>query len=140
MKKLALLLLSSGMLAAPVLAAAQAVAASPAAAPDTCPCTDYRFVPKTEKAKAVAAFWDARDEFKVAAGFGSMALLFSMMSNPPGEGLEDAKRALGDATDKLLKARARAVALHGLTVSGDAPKAPVVVTLKKGEDYELTTR
>jgi hypothetical protein len=141
MKKIALVLAASVVFSAPLGAAAQVVAAEPASAAgpaaDWCPCTDFRFTAKTEKAKAVAEFFEARSDYKVAAGIGGMAVLFSMMSRSS-EGINEAQRALGDATDKLLRARDRAAKLHGLTVSGDDPKASVFVTLKKGEDYVMS--
>jgi hypothetical protein len=139
MKKVSLVLLALALFAgsAPPPIAAQAAAAPDAAVPDKCPCADYRFVAKTEKAKAVAAFWEARREYKIASGLGSMALMFTMFSRRPTAELNGAQREMGEAGDELLKARNRAVELHGLTVQGDGPEAPVLVKLQNGVDYEL---
>jgi hypothetical protein len=133
MKRIASLALAAGMLASPLLAAAQV-----AAAPDVCPCSDYRFTPKTEKAKAVAAFWDARRKYKLSATVASMALFITVAARQPNRALSDSEQAMGQAEDDLLQSRGRAVALHGLTVGGDGgPDSPVVVTLVKGVDYAL---
>ena len=148
MKKIALVVLASGLLSAPPRAAAQATAASavpaapaapaasPAVAPDTCPCADYRFAPKTDKAKAVAAFWVARRRYKVASGFGSALFLFALGTGD--SRALDVQRSMSLALHELLKARALAVQLEGLKVVGNGgPEASVVVSLKQGVDYDL---
>ena len=111
------LLLAAALFSAPLRSAAQVAAPSPY----TCPCTDYRFAPKTEKAKAVAAFWQARRKYQVSGSVGAMAMIFTEIVGRPTNEFNDA----------------RAASLGGLTVRGRDEEAPVVVTLKEGVDYEL---
>lgn len=135
MKNIALLALVLGLFSAPMTAAAQ-VAAAPA--PNTCPCSDFRFVAKSDKAKAVAAYWEARGKYHVASGLGTMVVMFTALTRQPTNALNDAERSFGEAQDELMSARARAEKLGGLKVLGDrGPDAKVVVALKKGVDYEL---
>ena len=133
MKNLASFALASLLFASPMGTFAQV-----AAAPDTCPCTDFRFVAKTDKAKAVATFWESRSKYHVASGLGTMALLFTAMTHQGANTLGDAERSFSEAQDELLRARGKAEKLGGLKVLGDAsPDAKVVISLKKSEDYDL---
>jgi hypothetical protein len=136
MKRISLLILAAALIASPLGAFAQVAVVAPV--PDTCPCSDYHFTPITEKAKAVAAFWDARRKYHFASGLGTMAVLFTAMTHQPTQALVDAQNSFAQAQNELLQTRARASALGGLKVQGDGgADSPVVVTLKKGADYEM---
>jgi hypothetical protein len=133
-----------GAAAAQVVAAPAGAPTPPAAAPakkaeETCPCSDYRFVAKTEKAKAVAAYWDARRQEKISAGLGGLALVFARMAGDA-RAMDEAQRAYSQAYDKMLAARDKARDLGGLTVEGSGADARVTITLKKGVDYTLDGR
>lgn len=143
MKKLALLALALLAGFAPSAAVAQVVAesAKPAEKPkETCPCSDYRFVPVTEKAKAVVEYWDARRAVKSAGVIGTFALFGAMLTGRPTQSLNDAANALGEAKSKMSDARAKAEKLGGLKVEGTGEDAFATVTLKKGVDYTLDGR
>ncbi|MDE2143069.1 MAG: hypothetical protein KGJ84_11730 [Elusimicrobia bacterium] len=118
--------------------------AAPAPAPakfkETCPCTDYRFVPKTEKAKAVVAYWDARGKVNTASFIGTFAYLGAALSGHPTQSLNDAAQALGQAQTEKLQARDQAERLGGLKVEGAGEDAKVTITLKEGVDYTLDGR
>jgi hypothetical protein len=143
MKKTALLALALLAGFAPSAVVAQVVAAAPktAAKPrETCPCSDYRFVPVTEKAKAVVAYWDARRGVKSAGLVGTFALFGAMLSGRPTNSLNDAADALGQAKAKMAAARERAEKLGGLKVTGTGDDAVATITLLLGTDYTLDGR
>ncbi|MDE2491115.1 MAG: hypothetical protein KGM24_09720 [Elusimicrobia bacterium] len=121
--------------AAPPPAAAQA-----AAPKETCPCSDYRFAPKTDKARAVAAYWKAREKYKVAMDVGAFALIAAELAGRPTSTLRDAQDEIGRDESDMLAARDRAAKLGGLTVAGGGEDARVTITLVRGVDYSLDGR
>lgn len=140
MKKLALvsLALLSGF--APVAVSAQTVspsASAPKKIEETCPCSDYRFVAKTEKAKAVAEYWKAKRKVKSATWIGTFALFGAILSQRPTQTLNEAQDGLGQAEGEMESARSRAQSLGGLKVTGTGDDVQVTFTLQKGVDYTL---
>lgn len=118
--------------------AQQTVPAAPPAKPEqTCPCSDYAFVPKTEKAKAVAAWWDARRKVRSASIVGTFALFGALLSHGQSNGINDASELVGQAESEMMAARDKAESLHGLESDSRDPDAIVRVTLLKGVDYTL---
>jgi hypothetical protein len=131
---LALAFLTMG---APAVVHAQQTAQPPAKVKETCPCTNYRFVAKTEKAKAVAAYWDTRGKVHTASFIGTFAYLGAALSGRPTQTLNEAADALGQAEGEMSAARDKAARLGGLKVNGTGDDATVTVTLKEGVDYTL---
>lgn len=126
--------------AVPSVTLAQVVssgAKAPEKAEETCPCSDYRFVAKTDKAKAVVEYWDARRSVKTAGVVGTFALMAAALSGRPTQTLNEAEQALGEANGKMFDARAKAAKLGGLKVEGSGPDAKTTITLQKGVDYTL---
>lgn len=107
---------------------------------ETCPCSSDRFVAKTEKAKAVAAYWDARLKVKSAGVVGTFALLGAALTGRPTQTLNDAEMSLGRAQSEMYAARAEAERLGGLKVTGSGDGETVTITLDKGVDYTLDGR
>jgi hypothetical protein len=133
------LLLALALIAAFSPSAVVAQTAQPAAEKpkETCPCSNPSFVPKTEKAKAVLEYWEARGKTRVAGVIGTFALLGALLSQRPTQTLNEAGNALGQAQYDMEQARGKAQKLGGLKVEGAGEDARVTVTLEKGVDYTL---
>ncbi len=134
---LAALLLSSAL---PLSAQVQAVPSGPEKPVEKpepkCVCDAYNFKPLTEKAKAVAAYWDARREYKSASTVAGIAALFGVLARD-GNALNAAQDTLNKAENKLYPLRMRAEQLGGIKVTNGDDKT-VEVKLEKGVDYTLT--
>jgi hypothetical protein len=139
MKNITLVALAVALALAPLQAFAQQTAAgTPPAKPEqTCPCSDYAFVPKTEKAKAVAAWWDARRKLHSASIVGTFALFGALLSNGQSNGINEASELVGQAQSEMMTARDKAEKLHGLESDSRDPDAIVKVTLLKDVDYTI---
>ncbi len=140
MKTISLLSLAALLAVAPMTASAQqGPAASSAAKPaQTCPCSDYRFVPKTDKAKAVGAWWEARRKYDANSVAGTVVgtiALFGVLAGGSAQGLEEVSDSMRRSEGELLSARDAAERLHGLEVTAREPAALVTVTLTAGVDY-----
>jgi len=124
----------------PAASYAQAARTAAEKTEETCPCSNYRFVAKTEKARAVVAYWEARRKVKSAGVVGTFALLGAALTGRPTQTLNEAEQALGQAQSEMYSARAHAAELGGLKVVGAGEDATSVITLEKGVDYTLDGR
>jgi hypothetical protein len=123
----------------PLQAQVVAPAPSPSAAPvkpePTCPCDNANFKPLNEKARAVAEYWDARRQYKIASSISVTAALFALMARDGGL-MNEAQNSLSNADSKLHAARSKAVSLEGIKLT-DGDDKTVEIKLKKGVDYTL---
>ena len=126
------------MLASSLPAFAQ-VAAAPPAAPEkpavTCPCDQSNFKPLNDKARAVAAYWDARRKYKLSSSIAGTVAIFAILARSGGA-MNEAQNSLSNARAELDAARSLAVKLDGIKVT-DFDDKTVELKLKKGVDYTL---
>lgn len=113
------------------------VEANPESKPEPkCVCSAYNFKPLTEKAKAVAEYWDARREYKSASTVAGLAALFGVLARD-GNALNAAQNTLDNAANKLSPLRMKAEQLGGIKLTNGDDKT-VEIKLEKGVDYVLT--
>jgi hypothetical protein len=117
-------------------AAAQA-APSEKNAPVACPCSDFRFTPKTDRARAVQEYWHEREIYKASMSIGSSLTLVALLSMDA-RGLQVARQSLKEEP-KLTAARLKAVQLGGLKIrpGADVDHEVEAIFLIKGVDYEM---
>lgn len=125
------------LLAGAVRAFAAPAAQARATEPDTCPCTRTGFVAQTDKARAAAAFWEARSHRRVARTASSLVLLGSLLSgNLNNPTLGDAVDADNRADARYDAARAQALQAGAVRFAANAQgEEEVYVLLEAGKDY-----
>ncbi len=101
-----------------------------------CVCDQSSFKPLTEKAKAVAAYWEARREYNSASTVAGIATLFGVLARDGGA-LQAAQNTLDNAANKLYPLRMKAEQLGGIKLTNGDDKT-VEIKLEKGVDYTLT--
>jgi hypothetical protein len=139
MKKIRAGLLAAVAAAAyPTAARAQSAPAHKASEP-SCPCAENGFTPKTEKARAVQQYWQARRAYKIAGDLNGTIAIFALMAQD-GRTVAAAQQSYDEAGEKMLTARQRAEELGGLTVKrggGTVDTDVVTIKLIPGVDYEM---
>jgi hypothetical protein len=115
---------------------AQAGPATPVEKPEPkCVCDQASFKPLTEKARAVAAYWEARREYKSASTVAGIAALYAILAHDGGT-MNEAQNTLSNAEQKLYPLRMKAEQLGGIKLTGGDDKT-VEIKLEKGVDYTL---
>lgn len=135
---LAGLLLASALPLRAQVVRAQAGSSTPVEKPEPrCVCDQSSFKPLTEKAKAVAEYWEARRYYKSASTVAGIAVLFAALDpRSSGEALNAAQNTLNDAANKLYPLRMKAEQLGGIKLINGDDKT-VEIKLEKGVDYTL---
>jgi hypothetical protein len=134
---LAVLMLASSLpLRAQVVAGSRAATVAEPVKEATCPCDQSNFKPLTDKARAVAEYWDARRRYKSASTVAGAVALFAIIARD-GNAMNEAQNTLSAASTELHTARDKAVALDGIKVT-DGDDKTVELKLQKGVDYTLT--
>lgn len=131
---LAVLMSASALpLHAQVVAAPPGTPSAPVKPEPSCPCDHGNFKPLNDKARAVADYWTARRNYKVAGTIAGTAALFALLARDGGL-LNEAQNSLSKASRELDAARSKALSLDGIKVT-DGDDKTVELKLKKGVDY-----
>jgi hypothetical protein len=135
---LAALMLAGSMNAFASSRAPASTLPEPPPIPDSCPCSHPAFVPLSERARVVQAFWEARSKKRAASVASTIVVLGSLLggsvANPT---LNEAADQQGRADAAYERARDAALAAGGIRVERRGEDERVYVLLRKNVDYAI---